>query len=409
VPSEPNTEVNVEGLTNELDAAGIARINGLAALLPAGATTFGAGNIIIGGSGSDEIWGNGADDIIDGDKWLNVRLSVRDAQGAETRTVTTLSELQADIMAGTIDPGNVEIVREILSTPGAGDIDTAVFSGAMDEYDISTVDGVTTVAHTGGTGDDGTDRITNVERLRFTDQTVNLTAPVVQAPAAPVIGTAVAGDASATVAFTAPSGGSPAESFSVEVRTGTTVVRTIDNVPGNATSHQVTGLTNGTAYNFQVRAVNAVGESPWSAPSNEVTPRVPAYVPPAVSPFTDVPTDHTFYREIAWLADQGISNGWPGANNTATFRPAENVNRDQMAAFLYRMSGTTDYTAPAVSPFTDVPTSHTFYKEIAWLADQGISNGWPGANNTATFRPAESINRDQMAAFLYRMSNPTAG
>ena len=80
VPSVPNTEVNVEGLTNELDAAGIARISGLADLLPAGATTFGAGNIIIGGSGSDEIWGNGADDIIDGDKWLNVRLSVVNVQ-----------------------------------------------------------------------------------------------------------------------------------------------------------------------------------------------------------------------------------------------------------------------------------------------------------------------------------------
>ena len=101
VPSVPNTEVNVEGLTNTLDAAGIARINGLAGLLPAGATTFGAGNIIIGGSGSDEIWGNGADDIIDGDKWLNVRLSVVDDQGAEVRTVTSLTEIQADIMAGT--------------------------------------------------------------------------------------------------------------------------------------------------------------------------------------------------------------------------------------------------------------------------------------------------------------------
>ncbi|MET1086102.1 MAG: S-layer homology domain-containing protein [Arthrobacter sp.] len=131
------------------------------------------------------------------------------------------------------------------------------------------------------------------------------------------------------------------------------------------------------------------------------------YVPPAVSPFADVPTSHGFYKEIAWLADRKISQGWPGANNTATFRPASNVNRDQMAAFLYRMSATTGYTAPAVSPFTDVPTSHGFYKEIAWLAEQKISQGWPGANNTATFRPGESINRDQMAAFLYRMSGPT--
>jgi len=108
------------------------------------------------------------------------------------------------------------------------------------------------------------------------------------------------------------------------------------------------------------------------------------------------------------MAERQISNGWPGPNNTKAFRPAEQINRDQMAAFLYRMSGTTTYTAPAVSPFTDVSTGHTFYKEIAWMADMNISNGWPGPNNTASYRPAEQINRDQMAAFLYRMGNPTA-
>ena len=78
------------------------------------------------------------------------------------------------------------------------------------------------------------------------------------------------------------------------------------------------------------------------AQSNEVTPRVPVYVPPSVSPFADVPTSHAFYKEIARLADRKISQGWPGANYPVTFRPAENVNRDQMAAFLYRMSNPTE-------------------------------------------------------------------
>ncbi|WP_454697992.1 peroxidase family protein [Arthrobacter humicola] len=409
VPSVPNTEVNVEGLTNELDAAGIARITGLAELLPAGATTFGAGNIIIGGSGSDQIWGNGADDIIDGDKWLNVRLSVLDApDGAEIRTVTSLTELQAGIMAGAIDPGNVRIVREILSGPGDADIDTAVFSGARSEYAITTAGGVTTVAHTGGTGDDGTDRITNVERLRFTDQTVNLVPAVVQAPAAPLIGTAVAGNTTATVAFTAPAGEFPADSFSVVVRTGSTVVRTIDGVPGSATSHQVTGLSNGTAYNFQVRAVNAGGNSPLSAASNEVTPRVPAFVPPTVSPFADVSTTQLYYLEMAWLADQGISTGWVEANGTVTYRPLQSISRDAMAAFLYRAAGSPAFTAPAVSPFADVSTGQQFYKEMAWLADQGISTGWAEANGTVTYRPLQSISRDAMAAFLYRAAGSPA-
>ena len=38
---------------------------------------FTAGNIILGGAGNDLIEGRGGDDIIDGDAWLNIRLSVR--------------------------------------------------------------------------------------------------------------------------------------------------------------------------------------------------------------------------------------------------------------------------------------------------------------------------------------------
>ena len=40
-------------------------------------TSFGAGNIILGGDGSDILEGRGGDDLIDGDTWLNVRISVR--------------------------------------------------------------------------------------------------------------------------------------------------------------------------------------------------------------------------------------------------------------------------------------------------------------------------------------------
>ena len=40
-------------------------------------TAFTTGNIILGGAGSDFMMGRGGDDIIDGDAWLNVRISVR--------------------------------------------------------------------------------------------------------------------------------------------------------------------------------------------------------------------------------------------------------------------------------------------------------------------------------------------
>lgn len=104
---------------------------------------------------------------------------------------------------------------------------------------------------------------------------VTLTAPVVvTVPGAPTIGTAVAGNTSATVNWTAPAntGGATITEYRIQVRTGTTLVRTVTGVPGTAASSVVTGLTNGTAYNFRVRAVNSAGQGALSAASNAVTP-----------------------------------------------------------------------------------------------------------------------------------------
>ncbi|MCW2804509.1 MAG: heme peroxidase [Propionibacteriaceae bacterium] len=290
-PSDPDTEVSVPGMTNTLDEEGIKRIAGLADLLPAGAQEFGAGNIILGGAGSDQIWGNGADDIIDGNKWLNVRLNVRNAAGEEIRSANSLKELQADIMAGTIDPGNVGIVREILNTSVAADIDTANFSGPRSEYDITSSDGVTTVDHVRGTGADGTDRISNVERLRFTDLTVGLDVAV------PVIGTPVAGDSQATVSFSGPAGAS----FLVRVvNAAGAQVGALRPAPTGATSLVVTGLTNGTAYRFQVAAVTADSTSDYSALSTAVTPVTAATV--AGAPTMGTVTAGNASATLRWTA-----------------------------------------------------------------------------------------------------------
>ncbi|HZR49609.1 MAG TPA: fibronectin type III domain-containing protein [Streptosporangiaceae bacterium] len=113
--------------------------------------------------------------------------------------------------------------------------------------------------------------------------TIWLMAAVVLAPAssgAPTVPgtpsgvTATAGDASASVAWTAPGdGGSPITSYTVTPYTGGTAQQPTT-VTGNppATSATVTGLTNGTSYTFTVSATNAVGAGPASSPSNAVTP-----------------------------------------------------------------------------------------------------------------------------------------
>lgn len=86
-------------------------------------------------------------------------------------------------------------------------------------------------------------------------------------PQAPTIGTATAGNTTASVAFTAGATGGKAVS-----------VYTATSSPGSITGTNsvspitVSGLTNGTAYTFTVTATNANGTSTASSASNSVTP-----------------------------------------------------------------------------------------------------------------------------------------
>ncbi|WP_017200131.1 S-layer homology domain-containing protein [Arthrobacter sp. M2012083] len=131
----------------------------------------------------------------------------------------------------------------------------------------------------------------------------------------------------------------------------------------------------------------------------------PDFTAPGVSPFKDLPVGAQFYKEITWLADKGISTGWEEADKTKTYRPLQPVNRDAMAAFMYRLAGEPEFTAPEVSPFVDVPVGAQFYKEITWLAAQGISTGWAETGNTKSFKPLLPVNRDAMAAFMFRYNS----
>lgn len=122
----------------------------------------------------------------------------------------------------------------------------------------------------------------------------------------------------------------------------------------------------------------------------------PEYTAPATSQFTDVKPGDPFYKEISWLADQGITTGW----DDGTFRPHEKIQRGAMAAFFYRFAGKPYYVAPSHSQFSDLTPQSPFYKEISWMYTRGIATGW----DDGTFRPADSINRDATAAFFYRYS-----
>lgn len=128
----------------------------------------------------------------------------------------------------------------------------------------------------------------------------------------------------------------------------------------------------------------------------------PRYTPPSTSPFTDYGPGDKFYKEVAWLKKAGITNGWEVGDNKYEYRALEPINRDAMAAFLYRMAGAPAYNPPNTSPFTDYPTSAKFYKEVAWLEEMNITEGWKVGDNKYEYRAHEPINRDAMVAFLWR-------
>jgi Ca2+-binding RTX toxin-like protein len=156
-----------------------ALISGLQNFLGPNITSFGAGNIILGGDGSDIITGNGGDDLIDGDKWLNVRISVRanaDGTGPEIASFDHARDLTPFMANGTYNPGQLVAVREIL--PGAGGFDTANYNGNQADFSVSVLDGgtpfdfsddVVFVTDIRAAPTDGADRLTHIERLQFQD------------------------------------------------------------------------------------------------------------------------------------------------------------------------------------------------------------------------------------------------
>jgi Ca2+-binding RTX toxin-like protein len=151
-------------------------------------TQFGEGNIIVGGAGSDMVEGRGGNDVIDGDRWLNVQIGVYNNLNHDVLQSrhNTMAELADRVFSGELNPGRLGIIREIRDTPVNGPLtgstyDTAIFSGLNSEYSIvfpTEPGGVVVVFHNlvaddgtivVGGGVDGIDHLVNIERLQFND------------------------------------------------------------------------------------------------------------------------------------------------------------------------------------------------------------------------------------------------
>lgn len=102
--------------------------------------------------------------------------------------------------------------------------------------------------------------------------------------------------------------------------------------------------------------------------------------------FADVPAGHWAEKEINYLTGLGVLKG----KGNGLFDKDAPVTREEAAAILVRAKGISTANVPNPG-FSDVPTTHLFYKEIA----AAVHAGW--FSKAAKFNPKGQLKRVEMA------------
>jgi hypothetical protein len=110
--------------------------------------------------------------------------------------------------------------------------------------------------------------------------------------------------------------------------------------------------------------------------------------------FLDISSNHWAYDYIYAIYNAGIATGY----SDGTYRPSQNVQRSQMAAFIIRAKYGENFSYSSTPYFSDVPSGHWAFKYIQKMYEEGITTGYPDG----TYRPAGNVTRGQMAAFTIR-------
>ena len=109
-------------------------------------------------------------------------------------------------------------------------------------------------------------------------------------------------------------------------------------------------------------------------------------------PFTDVAEGAWYYDAIAYVYRNGLMAGV----SSTQFAPDSTLNRATLATILWRLAG--EPVVNYVLPFEDVAEGEWYSEAIRWAASTGIVNG----TTPTTFRPFNSVTREQMAAMVHR-------
>jgi hypothetical protein len=124
---------------------------------------------------------------------------------------------------------------------------------------------------------------------------------------------------------------------------------------------------------------------------------------PATATFSDVPTDYWAFKYVEYAVEQNVVKGY----SDGTYKPTDEVTRDQMSVFVARAIATptagvdlVNYTPPTTATFPDVPTSFWAYKYVEYIAQPSVAvtKGYPDGD----YHPEYVCTRDQMAVYVAR-------
>lgn len=82
-----------------------------------------------------------------------------------------------------------------------------------------------------------------------------------------------------------------------------------------------------------------------------------------------------------------------------SFRPSNDVDRGSAATLLHRLAGSPEVKGK-VSTFSDVTAKNSHAEGVAWAVSEGIAAGW----EDGTFRPSAPVERGALLSFLYRLA-----
>jgi hypothetical protein len=160
-------------------------------------------------------------------------------------------------------------------------------------------------------------------------------------PTAPINLSVVPGDTQVALTWVAPTsnGGLAITGYVVQRSTNaTTGFNDIASVSGATRTITSTGLTNGTPYYFRVKAVNAMGDSPWSLVISAIPVTTSATVLASSDTDADAGTPVTFTATVT-------SGGSPVTTGTVTFKRGANP---MVAGVQVNGSGVATYTTSSI-------------------------------------------------------------